>query len=183
MRQVKQLFPVLACAIAYYIFFTLNKSMFEQYVYSFGVHWVFIPSGLQLVLVLTAVESAAIGIVIASWFIGYTNYFIGSLLFTFITGLITGISPLIARKISLDFLHIDENLENLTFKGIVEMSFIFSLISATLHQLWFFYNDVSDRFLHNLIVMAIGNLLGTIVVLLLLKVTSEAWKRNAPPFE
>jgi hypothetical protein len=183
MWRIRQLFTVLSCAIAYYVFFTFNKSIFEQYVYSFGVHWVFIPSGLQLVLVLTAVESAAIGIVIASWVIGYTNYFIGSLIFTFITGLITGISPLIARKISLDFLHIEENLENLTFKGIIQMSLIFSLISATLHQLWFFYNDVSDRFLHSLLVMAIGNLLGTFVVLILLKFTSEALKANTPPVE
>ena len=147
------------------------------------MNWIFIPSGLQLVLILSAVESAAVGIVLASWVIGYTDYYLGSLFFTFITGLITGVSPLISRKISFDFLHIEEDLQNLTFKGIAQMSVIFSLLSATLHQLWYFYNDVSGNFLHSTLVMAIGNLLGTVVVLSLIKVTSETLKRNASPFE
>ena len=181
MHLIKQIFTVLVCAVAYYVVFYFNKFIFNEYVFSFGVNWVFIPSGLQLVLVLTAVESAALGIVLASWIIGYTDYFVGSLIFTFITGLITGASPLISRKISFDFLHIEEDLRNLTFKGIVRISMIFALISATLHQLWFFYNDVSDRFIHNTVVMAIGNLLGTIVILSFIKVTSETFMRNSSP--
>ena len=183
MHLLNQIVTVLACAVVYYVVFSFNKYIFSDYVYSFGVHWVFIPSGLQLVLVLSAVESAAVGIVLASWVIGYTDYFFGSLIFTFITGLITGVSPLISRKISFDFIHIEEDLRNLTFKGITQMSVIFALISATLHQLWYFYNDVSDRFLHSIVVMAIGNLLGTVVVLCLIKVTSGTFKRNASPFE
>ena len=67
--------------------------------------------------------------------------------------------------------------------SIAQMSVIFALLSATLHQLWFFYNAVSDNFLHSTVVMAIGNLLGTIVVLCLIKVTSGTFKRNASPFE
>ena len=134
MHLLKQIFTALACAVGYYVVFEFNKFIFNEYVFSFGVNWVFIPSGLQLVLVLTAVESAAVGIVLASWVIGYTDYFLGSLIFTFITGLITGVSPLISRKISFDFLHIEEDLRNLTFKGIAQMSVIFALLSATLHQ-------------------------------------------------
>jgi hypothetical protein len=183
MHLLKQILTVLACALAYYSVFYFNKYIFNEYVFSFGVNWVFIPSGLQLVLVLTAIESAAVGIVLASWIIGYTDYFLGSLIFTFITGLITGVSPLISRKISFDFLHIEEDLRNLTFNGIAKMSVIFALIRAVLHQLWFFYNNVSERFLHSTIVMAIGNLLGTILVLSLIKVTSETLRRRAPPFE
>ena len=183
MHLLKQIFTAIACAVAYYVVFDFNKFIFNEYVFSFGVNWVFIPSGLQLVLVLTAVESAAVGIVLASWVIGYTDYFLGSLIFTFITGVITGVSPLISRKISFDFLHIEEDLQNLTFKGIAQMSVIFALLSATLHQLWFFYNAVSDNFLHSTVVMAIGNLLGTVVVLSLIKVTSETFKRNASTFD
>ena len=179
----KQVITALACAIGYYIVFEFNKSLFNEYNFSFGVNWVFIPSGLQFVLVLTAVESAVVGIILASWIIGFTDYFIGSLIFTFVTGLITGVSPLISRKISFDFLHIEEDLGNLTFKGIIQMSVIFALISTTLHQLWFFYNNVSDRFLHSTAVMAIGNLLGTIVVLSLIKVTAKTIKLNASQYE
>ena len=176
MYFLKQLFIVIACAFIYYVVFYFNKYIFDEYTFSFGVNWVFIPSGLQLVLVLSAVELAAVGIVLASCLIGYKDYFLGSLVFTFVTGLIAGISPLISRKISLDFLHVEEDLRNLTFRGIAQMSVIFALISATLHQLWYFYNDVSDKFLHSTLVMAIGNLLGTIVVLSFIKLISDIFK-------
>ena len=49
------------------------------------------------------------------------------------------------------------------------MSVVFALISATLHQLWFFYNGKTDAFLQSTLVMAIGNLLGTALVLTILK--------------
>jgi hypothetical protein len=36
----------------------------------------------------------------------------------------------------------DEDLRKITFKLIVQMSLIFGLISASIHQLWFFYNNI-----------------------------------------
>jgi hypothetical protein len=45
------------------------------------------------------------------------------------------------------------------------MSFVFAIVSASLHQIWFFYNEKSEAFTQSLFVMAVGNLLGTILVL------------------
>ena len=115
--------------------------------------------------------------------IGFQYYYLDSDLNTVITGIITGVSPLIARKISFDFLHIEEDLKDLTFKSILQMSIIFSLLSATLHQLWFFYNQVSDKFIDNLIVMVIGNLTGTVMVLVLIKFAVSLLKRHNSPVE
>ena len=167
----------------HYVAFTFNRFIFNEYTFSFGVNWIFIPSGLQLVLVLTAVEDAAIGIALASWLIGFQYYYLDSDVNTIITGIITGASPLLARKISFDFLHIEDDLKNLTFKSILLMSIIFALLSATLHQLWFFYNHVSDQFINNLLVMVIGNLTGTIVVLFIIKVAASLIKRHNSPIE
>jgi hypothetical protein len=172
----RNVLSVAAYAVIYYAFFKFNLLIFDQFTYSYGVHWIFIPSGIQLVLVLSAMESAAMGIVIASWFMGYESFFTGSLLFTFVTGWIAGLSPLIARKIALDFLHIEEDLGNLTFKGIVQTSIIFALISATLHQLWYYYTEVSEMFVENFFVMAVGNLLGTLIVLTLIKLMLKILK-------
>jgi hypothetical protein len=63
------------------------------------------------------------------------------------------------------------------------MSVIFSLLSATLHQLWFFYNNVSDIFINNLFVMIIGNLSGTIIVLLLIKTAVGLLKQPKSPIK
>ena len=80
-----------------------------------------------------------------------------------------GGSPLLARKICFDFLGVDKELTKITSKAILQMSVVFAFISATLHQLWFFYNDKSDAFIQSLLVMALGNLLGTALVLTTLK--------------
>ena len=96
-----------------------------------------------------------------------------------ITGVITGISPLLARIISFDLLRIEADLRNLSFQAIVQMSFIFSFLSAALHQLWFFYNGVSDQFINSLLVMAIGNVLGTLVVLSVIKLVLATVKRKS----
>ncbi len=179
MQLFRRILTVLACALFYYLAFSLNKFIFDKYDFSFGVDWVFVPSGLQLVLVLTAVEDAALGITIASWLIGFLYYPLESDIRTMITGVITGISPLLARNFSFNYLKIEADLRNLSFQAIVQMSFIFSFLSAALHQLWFYYNGVSDKFISSLLVMAIGNVLGTLVVLSVIKLAIAAVKRNA----
>jgi len=179
MQLFKRSLTVIACALFYYMAFSLNKFIFDEYDFSFGVNWVFVPSGLQLVLVLTAVEDAALGITLTSWPIGFLYYPLESDLRTMITGVITGISPLLARIISFDLLRIEADLRNLSFQAIVQMSFIFSFLSAALHQLWFFYNGVSDQFINSLLVMAIGNVLGTLVVLSVIKLVLATVKRKS----
>ena len=124
MRQY--LISIFACSAIYYISFVLNMLFFDFYIHSYGVNWVFMPSGVQLVLVLIAVESAAIAIAIVSWIIGFYYFFTGSVFFTLITGIIAGLSPLLARKVAFDYLKIEDDLKNLTFIGILKTSIIFA---------------------------------------------------------
>jgi len=156
---------VLASALAYYLIFSINRFVFQSFEFSFGVNWVFVPSGVQLLIVLIAVWQGALGVVLASFIIGLENYYLDSVFRTFITALISGFSPLLARKICADFLGIEKDLLNTTRKSILQMSFVFAILSASLHQIWFFYNEKSEAFTQSLFVMAVGNLLGTILVL------------------
>lgn len=179
MPVVKRLALILVCALAYYLIFYLNKLLFDTYEFSFGVNWIFIPSGIQLLLVLIALSDGALGVALASIFIGFENYYLESALQTVITGLISGGSPLLSRKICLDLLHVDKELIKLTPKSIFQMSIVFAVISATLHQLWFFYNGKSNNFLESLLVIAIGDLLGTAFVLSVLSLlTSKIFKAH-----
>jgi RsiW-degrading membrane proteinase PrsW (M82 family) len=60
------------------------------------------------------------------------------------------------------------------------MSLIFGLISASLHQLWFFYNSKSDDFLSDLIVMFTGNIFGTLLVLVFAAFINMIVLKNIP---
>lgn len=147
-------------------FIDINKrSCLLSNEFSFGVNWIFIPSGVQLLLVLIAVWQGALGIILASFIIGLENYYLDTVFGTFITSLISGFSPLLARKICFDFLRIEKDLLNITRKSILQMSFVFAILSASIHQVWFFYNGKSEAFTQSLFVMFVGNLLGTILVL------------------
>jgi hypothetical protein len=167
MKHIKNSFIVLISALVYLLFFYLNKLFFASYEFSYGVNWIFIPSGIQLLLVLVAGVYGAIGIFLASVVIGLQNYYLDSVFLTLITALISGGSPLVARKICFDFLGVDKNLRNITFSLIVKMSLIFGFISASLHQVWFFYNNKSDDFLNSLLVMFSGDIAGTMLVFLM----------------
>lgn len=167
MKHIKNSFIVLISALVYLLFFYLNKLFFASYEFSYGVNWIFIPSGIQLLLVLVAGVYGAIGIFLASVVIGLQNYYLDSVFLTLITALISGGSPLVARKICFDFLGVDKNLRNITFSLIVKMSLIFGFISASLHQVWFFYNNKSDDFLNSLLVMFSGDIAGTMLVFLI----------------
>jgi hypothetical protein len=165
MNFIKNVLLTLASTLVYYLIFSINRFVFQSFEFSFGVNWVFVPSGVQLLIVLIAVWQGALGIVLASFIIGLENYYLDSVFRTFITALISGFSPLLARKICFDFLGIKKDLLNITRKSILQMSFVFAFISASLHQIWFFYNEKSEAFTQSLFVMAVGNLLGTILVL------------------
>lgn len=180
MTILKSFILVLASALAYYLIFYLNKLLFDNYEFSYGVNWVFIPSGVQLLLVLLAAVEGALGIFLASFVIGLESYFLNSIFITSITALISGGSPLLARKICFDFFGMDEDLRKITFKLIVQMSLIFGLISASIHQVWFFYNNKSDDFLNSLLVMFAGNIFGTIIVLLLTAFFNTLILKKAP---
>ena len=181
MATYKRLLLIASCAFFYYWCFYLNKFIFDEYEFSFGVNWIFIPSGLQLVMVLIAIEDAAIGIGLASLLIGLDNYQLESLTRTLVTAVISGGSPLLARKICLDFLGIDNELFKLTPKSILVMSIVFSVLSATLHQIWFSYNGVTQQFAQSLFVMAIGDLFGTALVLTLISTASKFIQKPPAP--
>jgi hypothetical protein len=165
MTYLKKLVLISGCALTYYISFYLNTLFFEHLEYSFGVNWVFIPSGMRFVLVLIAIEDAAIGIAIASWLIGFELYQLESMFRTTITALISGGSPLLARKICIDLMGIDKELIHINPKSIFLMSVVFAILSATIHQIWFFYNGATFNFIPSLLVMALGDFLGTALVL------------------
>jgi len=178
MKVMKKIALVVASALVYYLFFYFNKIFFDSLEFSYGVNWIFIPSGIQFLLVLVAIGEGALGIVLASFFIGLENYYLDSAIRTFITSLISGFSPLLARKICFDFLGVERELLNITAKAIFQMSFVFAILSASLHQIWFFYNDKTQDFIQSLLVMTVGNLLGTVLVLAIVNVFTFKFKNN-----
>lgn len=155
----------LGCALAYFLAFKLNLALFDSLKFSQGVNWVFIPSGLRMLLVLVLLFSGSVGIAIASCLI---NYMIGNddqHFFNIVTAIISGFAPLVARQICIELLNVHASLSNLNSKTLFKLSIVFSMISALLHQVWFYWNDATENFIASSLVMAVGDWVGTVLVL------------------
>lgn len=155
----------LACGIAYFYAYKLNWYWFDLLEFSDGVNWVYIPSGLRLLSVLVLLETGAVGIAAASLFINYTFGTPDAHVFNFGTALISGGAPYLARHIAVHFLNLNPQLSGLTAAGFFKISVLFAIISAVLHQIWFYGNGSSDKWLNGTFVMGIGDWFGTVLVL------------------
>lgn len=161
---VSTLITVAACAAVYSLFFFLNHLLFKHLEFARGVNWVFLPSGLRLSLVLIFLGWGALGIALASMAISYFGYGM-SPLDAVITGCISGLAPWLARRLCLDWLRIDPDIQHLNPTQLVQLGVVFSVISPLLHQLWYSWNGSSTHFVSDTGVMIVGDLLGTLLIL------------------
>lgn len=162
--HIKVLFA-LGCAVVYFYSFKLNLMIFEWLNFSHGTSWVFLPSGLRLLFVLVLLNSGAVGIAIASCAINYVYGEPDQHVFKIVTGVISGVAPLIARQICIDFFSLNKNIENLTGRMYLQISIVFALVSALLHQVWYFGNGATENFIASSLVMSVGDWFGTVLVL------------------
>jgi hypothetical protein len=153
------------CAGAYFLVFNLNTVLFSSFEFTQGVHWIFLPSGLRMLFVLVLGGSGAVGIATATCLTYYLNAPADQQSFSIVTGLISGIAPLLARQICVDFWKLDPHLSNLTSKSLVQISLVFGVTSALLHQLWFYWSGLSENFIANSVVLAVGDWVGIVIVL------------------
>lgn len=160
---------VIGTAITFTIFLELNIFLFAKLEFVKGTNWIFLPSGLRLLFVLLFSEMGAVGIVLASFIINYRQYYNGDAVNAVMTGCISGASPLIARQICLGFGYISENLEGLSTRSLLTAAVIFALTNSLLHQIWYVAYGQTQDFFTTTAVMAIGDCVGTIVVLYIAK--------------
>ena len=161
---------VVGTALAYFFLYQLNFILIgESLHYAHRVAWIFLPSGLRFAFVLIFMQEGAFGIALASLFITYQQYFDGNYLKLLISGSMAAIGPYVAWKFAAAFLKLDNQMTNLNSIGVFKLAAFFAFISAIIHQLWYFWIGTNEQFLDTVVVMFIGDLLGTIVVLGLLQ--------------
>jgi hypothetical protein len=151
-------------ALIYGAFFFLNNYLFGWLEFSSGVNWVYLPSGLRLLLVLIWGEFAALGITLASAML-MIYFSVSSVLDVAITSVISGASPMLARFIALNTLKLNVSLSDQSPTTLLKLGVMFALISSTLHQLWFSWVGRSDDFVKGVGVMWLGDVLGTLILL------------------
>ena len=164
----------LISALAYTILFYINDWLTTHLTFGLGVNWIYLPAGLRLFLTLIFGFPGALGIAIASFFIGYSGPFPSELTTCIGIGLISGFAPYLARVFVLRNVNISSDLSNLTLPKLVICTLIYATLSAGLHQWWFSIRSLDETGSFNhFLVMLIGDVLGTIVLVGLIKVALD----------
>lgn len=156
---------VLACGVTYFCAFQLNQYWFDWFEFSQGTNWIFIPSGLRLLFVLVLVRIGVIGIALSSITINYSLGNPDAHLFNVVTGLISGLSPYLARHLAIAWFKLDTQLANLNARFFLNVSILFATVNALAHQLWYFWMGHTQDFIASTLAMAVGDWFGTVLVL------------------
>lgn len=168
---------ILSLAMGYVAMFYCNGFLFDSLQFSHGVNWVFLPSGLRLLLVLIFGFDGALGISLGSLII---NYALGDTgVFAVGKAVISGFSPLLARYMVVHHFSLGRQLEGIQYRMLFKISVTFALVSAVAHQLWFFWHEKTENFVSSTLVMALGDLLGTALVLTLFSWLIRTFKLSA----
>ena len=181
LRLEFQALLMLFCGAIYFYAFKVNLFLFDWLNFSDGVSWIFIPSGLRLLFVLVFHQTGALSIALASCLVNYTYGVPDAHLFNIVTALISGLSPSLARFMAVDFFKLSTDLDGLTVHNLLKTSILFALITATFHQLWFFWYGKTFNFISSTFVMIVGDWFGTVLVLafasLLFKIHRKFFRR------
>ncbi|HBK42961.1 MULTISPECIES: hypothetical protein [unclassified Polynucleobacter] len=171
----------LISAVTYTILFYINAWLTNNLAYGLGVNWIYLPAGLRLFLTLIYGLPGAIGIALASFMICYFGQSPPELITCIGIGLISGFAPYLARAFVLRNINILPDLSNLTLQNLVACILIFAALSAGLHQWWFALRglDGAGSFNHFLVMM-IGDVLGTVLLIGLIKYGLDLLKSLRP---
>ena len=166
---------ILFCGFLYASLFYINHWLTQLLEAAPGVSWIYLPAGLRLFLVLIFGLPGALGIVAASTIITFYRDFGIDPLTIIGIGLISGLAPYLARYLVIRNLKIATDLGNLNIQTIFMCILIFA--SATLHQMWFEFRGFESGSLKNTLIMLIGDVLGSLLLISLVKVGIDFYKK------
>ena len=168
---------ILFCGFLYACLFYINDWLTQLLQAAPGVNWIYLPAGLRLFLVLIFGLPGALGIVAASTIITFYRDFGIDPLTIIGIGLISGLAPYLARYLVIRNLKIATDLGNLNIQTIFMCILIFATLSATLHQVWFEFRGFESGSLKNTLIMLIGDVLGSLLLISLVKVGIDFYKK------
>ncbi|MCA1856513.1 hypothetical protein LE190_11365 [Massilia oculi] len=142
----------------------LNELLFSSFEFARGISWVYLPAGVRLLCTLLFAEAGALGILAASWLICFFYFFPDDPIRSFIGGILAALAPYLTYRMLVAG-RIDASLAGLGPWRLLGCALAFSLASPALHHLWFALRGQREGLLDSFLVMASGDLVGTLIVL------------------
>lgn len=141
----------------------LNEMLFTHLEFAPGINWIYLPAGVRLLSVLLFAGAGAIGLLLASWLICFFYFFPDDPLRAFVGGILASLAPYLAYRVLLAT-GVGASLRGMSGRRLFWFALLFSFMSPAMHHVWFALNGGQNLW-HGFLVMAIGDLAGTLIVL------------------
>lgn len=161
---------IVISATLFLLVFVANEALFNSTHFEFvrGMNWIYLPAGMRLLCTLAFGGAGALGVLIASWITCIFYFFPNDPLRSFAGGIASAAAPYLVYKFAQIYYELEPSLTNLSPKRLLLLALLYSLANPSLHHLWLLlHGDPIDG--NGFAVMVIGDFLGTLVVLYLIK--------------
>lgn len=175
-------FPLLsiaASAALYFGFYHLNLWLFSGLQLHAGATWVFLPAGLRLMCTLVFGGEGALGVLLGSLAIVWLGFPLDPLTGVVMAFVSAG-APYLAYRAAL-MAGMPATLQRLSPASLGVLGLLYAFANSTLHSVWYTLRGVSSSFLHNWITMFVGDLLGTLIMVYVLKMLLALMRSNRRP--
>lgn len=169
---------VIASAFTYAIFFIFNDFFFRSFGLSEYVSLLFIPSGIRIFFALVFDIYGVIGILLGSLLVSLFYLNQSNLTVVVTTALVAGGAAWVARWASIKLLKLDVNLGRIKLMDLMQLSIIFSGISAISHQVLFVQLGMSDDFTTGALSMFAGDMTGALFCLVTARFAVQLIRRK-----
>ena len=166
---------IVVTMVAFVALLALNEALFTRLEFAPGINWIYLPAGLRLLCILMFGTAGAIGLLFASWLVCFFYFFPDDYLRSFAGGVLASAAPYLVYRIAQRFYGMHINLVNLSPGRLLVCVLAYSLASPMLHHLWFASQGHTGNLFSGFAVMAIGDLLGTLIVIYTIKLLLAAW--------
>ena len=150
---------------AYGIIHCANSALTEFLHLVPGAQLFHISCGFKFLFVLIAGWVGAAGIAVASFASALLYKFPDQWMLAVELAFINGLAPFLAVKLFVQNFGLEEDLSNINQQQVLWMGLLFVFLNSGLNQLILYWNNFSDNFLDDILVMLIGDITGTFVVL------------------
>lgn len=173
----------MACATVLLFCFALflNELLFTKLEFARGINWIYLPAGMRLLCILLFAEAGAVGLLLVSWAVCFLYFFPDDVLRSFVGGVIAAAAPYLVYRGAGWLTGARTSLAGLTPTRLLAYAVVFSIASPLLHHVWFALRG-QDNLISGFLVMAAGDLVGTLIVLYSAKaLLTLAAPRNTRP--
>ncbi|MFP5391587.1 MAG: hypothetical protein ACLGI6_08590 [Gammaproteobacteria bacterium] len=166
MAQLRlNLYMIAATVLLFSAMLGLNELLLRPLEFARGINWIYLPAGMRLLCTLLFAEAGAVGLLIVSWLSCFLLFFPDDWVRAFMAGILSTTAPYLVYLGARRLYGLQASLANLTGRRLLACVLAYSLASPALLNSWYWMRGDKGPLLLDFLVMAAGDLMGTLIVI------------------